>query len=167
MANVTTVEHGGTQVVGGTASGTVLSGGNQIVQAGGSVSTTTIDSGGAQYDTGTATSATVSGGAYQEVDSGGAANVTIVDSGGTQNILSGGSASGTTLSGGNQYDHGTRRPERPVSGGVQIVYATAAATTSTTLNNGAAQYDLRTSHQHDGQQRGLPAGRLPAGLPEW
>ena len=112
---------------GGLTSGaTLISGGNQIISAGGSaVSTTlsgivlttnefTINAVQSIGSGGTATTTTVGSGGFQYVF--GLANVTVVNSGGNQNISSGRTASNTTINdGGAQAVNGGRRtPQRSV-----------------------------------------------------
>src|SRR2546421_632318 len=100
-----TVINGGFQDDAGTATGTTIYSGAQIVESGG-IATSTIINGGAQLvmSGGTATSAILNGG-YQLVSSAGIASNTTLN-GGSQFVEAGARATGATISGGYQDDFG-------------------------------------------------------------
>ncbi len=150
---------GGTEVVFGTAAGTTIaSGGTQQVVAGGTTSDTTVSSGGTQYDAGTASNTTLSGGT--QVVFGSAANTT-VDNGGTQDVVAGGMATGATVSSGGLQNDAGSAIGATLSGGTQVVFASATSTTvdsggiesvaaggtasGTTVSTGGIQYDAGTA----------------------
>jgi autotransporter passenger strand-loop-strand repeat protein len=105
-----------------------------MLLAGGSVSSTTIDSGGMQVVYGTASGSRGNFGGYDLVGSGGAAIGTTVTSD-SEYVPAGGTVSGTT-----------------VSSGEEVIFGTASGTV---LNNGAAEYVSSGAvvKRHDGQQR--------------
>jgi autotransporter passenger strand-loop-strand repeat protein len=114
----TTINSGGEGDVYGSAIGTVLSGGAEIVFAGGSGTGATVDSGG-----------------VETVSSGGTISGTTVNSGGSDDVY--GSDSGTALSGGAEivYTGGSATSTTVDSGGVQTV-SSGGTISGTTVNSG-------------------------------
>jgi len=144
-ATITTVNSGGTQQVlgsGSATSTTVNSGGTQQVLSSGSATITTVNSGGTQevLSGGSATVTTINGG-IQQVFSGGSVTITTVNSGGTQEVQSGGSATSTTINGGLQLLSGGSATSTTLNGGTQQVQSGGSAT-STTVNSGGLQQVL-------------------------
>ncbi len=139
-----TLSNGGLQFVYGSAANTTIgSGGIQDILSGGRASGGTVSSGGTEFDFGTASGGIVSSGGTEfdfATASGvalsgglqyvyGSAAATVLVSGGLQDILSGGTASGGTVSsGGTEFDFGTASGVA-LSGGLQYVYGSAAAAT--------------------------------------
>jgi autotransporter passenger strand-loop-strand repeat protein len=125
----TTVSSGGEEYVasGGTAIGAKLKGGYDVVF--GSAVSATVSSG-TQYVFGVATATTVSSGGMQVVESSASASGTVVSSGGQDYIVSGGLASGARiLSGGIETVFGTASGTT-LSGGVQYDYRVAVGGTA-------------------------------------
>jgi autotransporter passenger strand-loop-strand repeat protein len=85
---------------GAAATGTVLSGGLQVVMKGGIANGAVVSSGALEIVSGTASGTVVSDGGSATVASGGTANGVTIDSGGHLLVSSGGAVSGATLSGG-------------------------------------------------------------------
>ena len=129
----------------GTVSGTTVdSGGYQFVEASGAASGTTL-SGGYQYVYGSASGTVLSSGGFQDILAGGSANSTTINSGGVEYDY--GAASGTTLSGGSQqYVFGGGSASQTVvsTGGFQDILAGGTAS-SATINSGGNQYDFGTA----------------------
>ena len=94
------VSNSGSGWISGTAIGTTLAGGWQVISSGGVASNTVALSGGYAYISsgGIASGTTVSSGGTEYVDTGGIARSTLVTSNSTQVVSSGGTASGTILS---------------------------------------------------------------------
>lgn len=94
------VSNSGSGWISGTAIGTTLAGGWQVISSGGVASNTVALSGGYEYISsgGIASRTTVSSGGTEYVDTGGIARSTVVTSNSTQVVSSGGTASGTILS---------------------------------------------------------------------
>jgi autotransporter passenger strand-loop-strand repeat protein len=136
-ADSTTVDGGGEQNIysGGTAFNTTLNAGAVQVDAG-AATNTTID-GGSQYVYGIATTTSIDAG-LQQVESGGSASGTTITGGGEQDLFSGASASGTTLTGNSsQYVYGATADQTEISGGsLQYLHGTA---TNTTVGGGGEQ----------------------------
>jgi len=135
QAIATTVKDGGWQTVGlsGFASNTVVSsGGSQIVSKG-SVADTQVSNGGMQtlQTSATATGTVISLGGSQVISSGALAQSATVNTSGVQHISSGGSATGTTVSGGLQWvENGGVDSQTVVSdNGQQYLYGNADSTT--------------------------------------
>ncbi len=146
---------------GGAADTTVVSsGGIAAIEAGGTASVTTVLSGGIQYDAGTASNTSLVGGTQVVF---GSAGSTTIDNGGVQDVISGGTASGATVSsGGTQYDAGTASTTTLMSSGTQVVFARATSTMidrggiqevvaggtaiSATVSGGGIQYDAGTAN---------------------
>jgi len=84
---------------GGVISGAVDSGGFDVVSAGGLALSTTISSGGTQYDYGSASGTIVSSGGFEYVVSGGTAASTTI-SGGTLEVTSGANGGNVTFASG-------------------------------------------------------------------
>jgi autotransporter passenger strand-loop-strand repeat protein len=130
-----TMLSGGTEVVYGSAAATtVASGGLQYVVAGGTAIGTTVSSGGIQYDAGTVSGTTLSGGT--EIVDGTATSVTVA-SGGIQNVDAGGTAIGTTVSSGGILADAGMVSSIALSGGLELVYG---SDTSATVASGGLQY---------------------------
>jgi len=142
---------GGTQFVhnGGTATSTTIHGGVQHISSGfgdsaaGSASGTVIYGGNQSVHSSGAASDTILNGGYQNVDYEATVDNTLIN-GGYQVIR--GSATGTTISGGYQIVYGSEGPIRigqatetvVHSGGTQVV-ATLGQATSTTVSSGGSQ----------------------------
>ncbi|HHL4511164.1 TPA: autotransporter outer membrane beta-barrel domain-containing protein, partial [Escherichia coli] len=106
------------------------------VSSGGSVTDTTVNSGGYQYVYGSATDTTVNIGGYQYVY--GSATDTTINSRGYQYVY--GSATDTTInSGGYQYVYGSATDTTINSGGEQLVYS-GVSVTDTMVWSGGRQY---------------------------
>ncbi|MGC2413666.1 MAG: hypothetical protein WA459_13355, partial [Stellaceae bacterium] len=114
---------------GGVTRGTVLSGGAEIVSAGGAASGTVVDSGGTERVYGRAYEGTVVSGGREIVESGGVASGITVKHGGIQTVYSGGTTRGIVLSGGVETVHGTASGGRVNSGGTETVYGKASGGT--------------------------------------
>jgi autotransporter passenger strand-loop-strand repeat protein len=129
----------GLQDVYGSAIGTILSGGEQDVEVGGSATDTVVDSGGVEKVHGSDFYATVNSGGTQYVEAGGVATSATVNGGlstpegpplggpfgntpGIQIVSAGGQASGTALSGGELDDYGSASQTIINSGGIERVY---------------------------------------------
>jgi autotransporter passenger strand-loop-strand repeat protein len=144
-SNGITVLSGGTLQVdsGGTALGTVDSGGTDVVH--GSASGTIVSSGGTETveSGGTAIDTVVSSGGSLVVSSGGFADPTIIMSAGFETISAGGSDDGAQISGGEQDVFGTASNATIVSGFQVIEFA--ALGSNTTIGSGGVQYDLGTA----------------------
>ena len=154
----------GSQVIegGGTAISTVVSsaGGMQTVNAGATASGTTVSTSGMQLveSGGLAVSATVSGeqdvfgsaaatlvgsGGTQVLEKGAAAGATIVGSGGLLYGYFGATVSGTSLTGGAEYDYGTAVGTTISQGGAQFVELSASASV---IDSGGAQFVYGTAN---------------------
>ncbi len=124
-----TMVNGGSQVVyaGGTASNTVVKSGSHYVMSGASAGSTTV-SGGTEGAFGTVSGTTIMSGGLEYIYSGGRALGATL-SGGYVLVQSGGTAGGTTVKGGGQvvYAGGTASGTVLSSGGVE--YALAGGTT--------------------------------------
>jgi autotransporter passenger strand-loop-strand repeat protein len=90
MASGVIVSSGGLEYVFGTAIGTTLTGGSEVVSSGGTGSGIFVSSGGLEYVFGTASSTTVSSGGSEHVEAGGTASATVISGGGQELVLSGG-----------------------------------------------------------------------------
>ena len=146
LAVNTTINSDGCQIVysGGVAKSTIINGGSQFISSGAMATNTTINSSGGQtvYYGGVANYTSINSGGWQYVCSGGTTNNTIVKRGSGlcafQDVLSGGTANYTTLSGesftkyvsGVQYDTVYCAVQTVSSGGVA---------NSTTVNFGGCQ----------------------------
>ena len=117
---------------------TVYAYGNMTVSSGGSVTSTTVNSGGDMWVSGgSATSTTVNSGGWMWIASGGSATSTTVNSGGDM-IVSGGSAISTTVNSGGMMEvnrGGSAISTTVNTGGSMRVYWYA---TSTTVNAGGS-----------------------------
>ncbi|HEV2155270.1 hypothetical protein [Bradyrhizobium sp.] len=139
----TAVALGASEYVYGVATGSTIAG-RQVIEAGGTASTTLIVAGGEQdiYGGGTATGTTVQGGlqdVYGSVDqtvigSGGvqmihgtASHTTVND--GEQRVYAGGTAIATTLNAGSMQVDWGNASGTTINGGVQYVWGTASETT--------------------------------------
>ncbi|SED77800.1 autotransporter passenger strand-loop-strand repeat-containing protein [Rhizobiales bacterium GAS188] len=123
---------------GGIANGAqITNGGYQEVLFGGSATSATISSGGLQQVFGTASDTIVNSGGQQQVGVAGNEITisTIVNSGGSEIVLSGGTASSTTLKGGEQDIYGSAIGTDVNSGGFIAVFSGGTAS-STTVNSG-------------------------------
>ncbi|MCP3401461.1 hypothetical protein [Bradyrhizobium sp. CCGB20] len=132
----TAVIHGATDYVYGIATGSTI-GGRQVIEDGGTASTTTIVAGGEQdiYTGGTATGTTVLGG--MQAVYGGTADQTVIGSGGVQAVH--GTALHTTVNDGGEqrvYADGTAIGAILNAGSVQIDWGNASGTTI----DGGVQY---------------------------
>jgi autotransporter passenger strand-loop-strand repeat protein len=118
MVSGAVIYSGGGDFITGYASATVVSGGDEYIQAG-EAKASVVESGGIEFvrggvadasvlnfgaaqrlQGGAAYAATIGSGAVQFVSAGGVADATLVLSGGVQEVLSGGTASGTTVESG-------------------------------------------------------------------
>ena len=135
-----TVLSGGAEYVRGTASGTIVSsGGTENVHGvanGGRV----VDSGGTERVFGRASGGTVSSGGRQIVSAGGVASGVTVKAGGSQIVFSGGRTVGAVLSGGTEYvsSGGAASGTIVGSGGKEIVYA-GGTTNATRITGGLVE----------------------------
>ncbi|MGC2415831.1 MAG: hypothetical protein WA459_24430 [Stellaceae bacterium] len=109
----------------------MLSGGSEVISAGGTASGGTVASGGSEIVRGTASGGTVAKGGHQRISAGGAVSGATVKSGGSQTVLSGGVAHGTVLSGGTEIvSAGGRASGTTLSkGGTEIVHGKASGGT--------------------------------------
>jgi autotransporter passenger strand-loop-strand repeat protein len=127
---------------GGTAVATyALSGGLEVVSAGGSDSGATLSSGAEQDVFGSANAVVVNGG-LQVVESGGVASATTINGSGTLTVSSGGSAVSDTINGGGSetvLSGGTASTTRINSGGSLTVSGMFATAIATTINNGGSE----------------------------
>ncbi|QIR27810.1 autotransporter outer membrane beta-barrel domain-containing protein [Kluyvera genomosp. 3] len=123
-ANNTIIQSGGTQLVDGTATGSVLNGAaKQVISDGGVSHGTQVGSYGMQtVHNGGSANGTVLNGGFQTVNSGGVANNTVVNSG-SQTVDAGGLAENSTLN---------------ITGG-QVVYGTA---NNTVINGGGMTINM-------------------------
>ncbi|MGC2412707.1 MAG: hypothetical protein WA459_08430, partial [Stellaceae bacterium] len=110
---------------------TVLSGGSEIVSAGGRASGSIVDSGGSEYLHGTASGGTVNSGGHQYVSAGGVVSDVTVKHGGIQTVYSGGITRGTVLSGGSEIvsSGGAASGTIVASGGTETVRGRASGGT--------------------------------------
>ena len=152
----TVIQNGGRLVINGsntanykaaTATGTTISNnGAMSVTSGGSVTDTTVDSGGSLGIGGgtkasVATKTILNGGGTFYVNSNGNAQDTTINSGGYMYVSSGGSATDTTInSGGAQYVDGSAMSTTIGSNGAQYVHSGGSAV-STTISGGAQYVD--------------------------
>ncbi len=113
------IEAGGYELMSGTASGTTLSGGAEVVYSGGIASGTTVSSGGMLY-----------------VASGGIAKSAVVSSGGQENIGAGGTTSGAAISGGAMLMDAGQAINTTLAGGA-AAFVTSGGTISNTTVAGA------------------------------
>ena len=138
-ATNTTVNNGGFQEVdSGSASGvTVTDFGSQYV-SGGTVTSTTISNGYQEIDGGIATNTVVSNGSYQNIVGGTADQTAVYDS---LQVITSGTATNTVVSGGaaEQDIYGGSAVGTTVTGGNQFVYSGGVAS-ATTLGSGATQF---------------------------
>jgi autotransporter passenger strand-loop-strand repeat protein/uncharacterized repeat protein (TIGR03803 family) len=132
-ASSTTIKSGGEQDVAGTAFGTEIAGGKQLVY--GTADLTGIDSAGLQYVFGSVTNTTVNSGGDQNIYAGGTASGTRLNAGGTE--VDWGTATNTTINGGSQYVWGTATNTTILSG-LQDVESGGTAN-GTTINSGGEQ----------------------------
>ena len=131
---VSTNLYGGTQNInnGATAQNTVLSGGEMNVLSGGTATGTELNTG-TEIVSGTDSGSIINGG-LQQIASGGKAVSTTIN-GGTQEIQEGGSSEGATInSGGEQQVYGTAAATL-IQGGTQNIYSGATAQ-NTVLSGG-------------------------------
>lgn len=126
---------------GGTATDTIIDGGNQHVSSGGTATDTTINSGGLQhvYSGGTATDTTINSGGLQHVYNSGTATETTINVGGEQYVHDEGAATYTTINGGEQrVSSGGTATKTTINSGFQ--YLLGGTVTDTTINSGGTQY---------------------------
>ena len=111
--------------LGGTASGTIVDGGNQVVY--GNASGSVINSGGYLYlELGTAVSTTVNNGVLLVL---GTESGSVANPGGFDFVFAGGSAVAAALSGGDQYvESGAVATGTVVNAGAQVAYGTVSGT---------------------------------------
>ena len=124
----------GTEIVSGTDSGSIINGGLQQIASGGKAVSTTINGGTQEIQEGGSSEGTViNTNGLQQVASGGVSvNTTI--SGGEMNVLSGGTATGTELNSGTEIVSGTDSGSI-INGGLQQI-ASGGKAVSTTINGG-------------------------------
>ena len=124
----------GTEIVSGTDSGSTINGGLQQIADGGKAVSTTINGGTQEIQEGGSSEGTViNTNGLQQVASGGVSvNTTI--SGGEMNVLSGGTATGTELNSGTEIVSGTDSGST-INGGLQQITDGGKAV-STTINGG-------------------------------
>ena len=124
----------GTEIVSGTDSGSMINGGLQQIASGGKAVSTTINGGTQEIQEGGSSEGTViNTNGLQQVASGGVSvNTTI--SGGEMNVLSGGTATGTELNSGTEIVSGTDSGST-INGGLQQITDGGKAV-STTINGG-------------------------------
>ena len=124
----------GTEIVSGTDSGSIINGGLQQIADGGKAVSTTINGGTQEIQEGGSSEGTViNTNGLQQVASGGVSvNTTI--SGGEMNVLSGGTATGTELNSGTEIVSGTDSGSI-INGGLQQI-ADGGKAVSTTINGG-------------------------------
>ena len=124
----------GTEIVSGTDSGSTINGGLQQITDGGKAVSTTINGGTQEIQEGGSSEGTViNTNGLQQVASGGVSvNTTI--SGGEMNVLSGGTATGTELNSGTEIVSGTDSGST-INGGLQQITDGGKAV-STTINGG-------------------------------
>ena len=124
----------GTEIVSGTDSGSIINGGLQQIASGGKAVSTTINGGTQEIQEGGSSEGTViNTNGLQQVASGGVSvNTTI--SGGEMNVLSGGTATGTELNSGTEIVSGTDSGST-INGGLQQI-ADGGKAVSTTINGG-------------------------------
>ena len=124
----------GTEIVSGTDSGSTINGGLQQIASGGKAVSTTINGGTQEIQEGGSSEGTViNTNGLQQVASGGVSvNTTI--SGGEMNVLSGGTATGTELNSGTEIVSGTDSGST-INGGLQQITDGGKAV-STTINGG-------------------------------
>ena len=124
----------GTEIVSGTDSGSIINGGLQQIASGGKAVSTTINGGTQEIQEGGSSEGTViNTNGLQQVASGGVSvNTTI--SGGEMNVLSGGTATGTELNSGTEIVSGTDSGST-INGGLQQITDGGKAV-STTINGG-------------------------------
>ena len=124
----------GTEIVSGTDSGSIINGGLQQIASGGNAVSATINGGTQEIQEGGSSEGTViNTNGLQQVASGGVSvNTTI--SGGEMNVLSGGTATGTELNSGTEIVSGTDSGSI-INGGLQQI-ASGGKAVSTTINGG-------------------------------
>ena len=124
----------GTEIVSGTDSGSIINGGLQQIASGGNAVSATINGGTQEIQEGGSSEGTViNTNGLQQVASGGVSvNTTI--SGGEMNVLSGGTATGTELNSGTEIVSGTDSGSI-INGGLQQI-ADGGKAVSTTINGG-------------------------------
>ena len=124
----------GTEIVSGTDSGSIINGGLQQIASGGKAVSTTINGGTQEIQEGGSSEGTViNTNGLQQVASGGVSvNTTI--SGGEMNVLSGATATGTELKAGTEIVSGTDSGST-INGGLQQITDGGKAV-STTINGG-------------------------------
>ncbi len=175
----TVIGNHGSQGVYGSAVATTINNGTQYVNNTGSASTTTINASGFQDVTGkgSASATTINSGGTQELSNGGSANGTTINSDGTQIIDAGqigsqnlgntlpGSATKTTINGGNQRVYGSASATT-INSGEQDVYGSASSTTVATsglqvlYNGGTAAGTTVTGNGEQALYGGTASGTL-------
>ena len=111
----------GTEIVSGTDSGSTINGGLQQIADGGKAVSTTINGGTQEIQEGGSSEGTViNTNGLQQVASGGVSDNTTIN-GGEMNVLSGGTATGTELNSGTEIVSGTDSGST-INGGTQSIY---------------------------------------------
>ena len=111
----------GTEIVSGTDSGSIINGGLQQIASGGKAVSTTINGGTQEIQEGGSSEGTViNTNGLQQVASGGVSDNTTIN-GGEMNVLSGGTATGTELNSGTEIVSGTDSGST-INGGTQSIY---------------------------------------------
>ena len=124
----------GTEIVSGTDSGSIINGGLQQIASGGKAVSTTINGGTQEIQEGGSSEGTViNTNGLQQVASGGVSDNTTIN-GGEMNVLSGGTATGTELNSGTEIVSGTDSGST-INGGLQQITDGGKAV-STTINGG-------------------------------
>ena len=126
----------GTEIVSGTDSGSIINGGLQQIASGGNAVSATINGGLQQIaDGGKAVSTTINGGT-QEIQEGGSSEGTVINTNGLQQVASGGVSDNTTINGGemNVLSGGTATGTE-LNSGTEIV----SGTDSGSIINGGLQ----------------------------
>ena len=131
-----TILNSGRENVSGTDENARISGGVQEIRNGGVSRQAKISGGVQQVDAGgSSIGAVISGSGRQQVR--GTVSGTVVQSSGVSNIMTGGTADGTTLNGGDMYVDGTAS-NTTINAGTQIVFGTDA---NTIINGGVQQIE--------------------------
>ena len=124
----------GTEIVSGTDSGSIINGGLQQIASGGNAVSATINGGTQEIQEGGSSEGTViNTNGLQQVASGGVSVNTTIN-GGEMNVLSGGTATGTELNSGTEIVSGTDSGSI-INGGLQQI-ADGGKAVSTTINGG-------------------------------